>query len=386
MARELLNLIVDLRDSDRYGPGSSRRFLEAVQRGGFAVEHYAEGEAPDRFLAWLDDEFGGTWSSEAVLGKNFVATHGDAYAGFATYEPQGLRFRWLDAYRHRPDVGIFGPFGVARAFRRGILGRALLRAALGALAENGFAFALVPAVGASRLAAYYEREVSAAVVERFDVGAWMQPVRTTVLASGNGTNFQAVLDAAARGELSLDVGAIVSNNPEAFALVRAERAGVPTRVAFAWDRTVEKRETFDERVLHAVRQTDPQLVLLLGWMHVLPERFLAAFPEVINIHPAFLPVDQRRDAVVLPDGSIMPAFRGAHAVRDALAAGCRWTGATAHRVVVDADRGPVLMRKPVAIDGATTETAVMERLRPIEHAVLLGAILRWIYETPLSVS
>jgi phosphoribosylglycinamide formyltransferase-1 len=135
-------------------------------------------------------------------------------------------------------------------------------------------------------------------------------------------------------------------------------------------------------VLHALRQTQPELVLLLGWMHVLPERFVTAFPETINIHPAFLPLDQARDQVELPDGSTSPAFRGPHAVRDALHARSSWFGATAHRVIAESDRGPVLARRPVLVAGAAGEAEVMQHVRPVEHQSLLSGIMRWVFERP----
>jgi phosphoribosylglycinamide formyltransferase-1 len=115
-------------------------------------------------------------------------------------------------------------------------------------------------------------------------------------------------------------------------------------------------------------------------MHLLPDTFVAAFPHTINIHPAFLPLDQRRDEVAFPDGTVTPAFRGARAVDDALAWGSRWVGASAHRVTLEADRGPVLVRKPLALEDGEGQSSIMERLHPLEHSVLAGGIMRWVYE------
>ena len=129
-----------------------------------------------------------------------------------------------------------------------------------------------------------------------------------------------------------------------------------------------------------VRREEPELILLLGWMHVLDDRFVAAFPHIINIHPAFLPLDQSQDEVTFPDGAVTPAFRGAHAVRDALAWGSRWTGASSHRVTLDTDRGPVMVRTPLRIFPGESQEAIMERLHPLEHRVLAGGIMRWVYE------
>jgi len=96
----------------------------------------------------------------------------------------------------------------------------------------------------------------------------------------------------------------------------------------------------------------------------------AALPGAINIRPAFVPLGQSSPVVQVPDGSAIPAFRGAHAVRDALAAGSAWFGASVHRVIAQSDRGPILTRRPVYVPGAKSEDEVMER-RPGSRLALL---------------
>ncbi|MEO6913822.1 MAG: GNAT family N-acetyltransferase [Candidatus Baltobacteraceae bacterium] len=375
---DLCNLLVDLRDA-RFAPPALSAALKEIERGGFTIER--SGSASDRVLAWIDDEFGGSWSSEAFAASNFVARHRDELAGFVSFGAQDLRFSWLRGYGHRKDTGIFGPFGVAKAFRGSAIGPNLLIAALAALLEQGSAFALIPCVNDPGLIAYYIKHTGAHVIERFDRAVWhAHKYRTTVLASGNGSNFQAVVDAVKDGRLPLHLSALLSNNSQAYALERAEMAGVAQVATIGWVREKETRAAYDERLLTAVEKSEPELVLLLGWMHLLATPFLERFPSVINIHPAFLPLDQSRERVGLPDGREIPAFRGAHAVRDALSAGSRWVGATVHLVSPDTDRGPVLMRKPLSIAPKDTEAAVMQHLHPIEHRVLVGGIMRWIFE------
>jgi phosphoribosylglycinamide formyltransferase-1 len=263
--------------------------------------------------------------------------------------------------------------------RGGDVGRTLLAAALGALRERGYARALIPAVEGERLIAYFERESNAAVADRFSLDAWPRRFRTTVLASGNGSNFQAVLDGVAAGALPLDVRALVVNKGGAYALQRAAAAGVHAETV-VWQRRSETREAYDRRVLAAVEASDPELVLLLGWMHVLPEAFVARFGETLNIHPAFLPLDPALDQVTMPDGIAIPAFRGAHAIDDALAAGVPWAGASVHRVGVAVDRGEVLARAPLRRLEGEDGSALMARVHAAEHRVLVTAIRRWAYE------
>ena len=203
-------------------------------------------------------------------------------------------------------------------------------------------------------------------------------MRTVVLASGSGTNFQAVIDRVADG-LPLDLVALVSNRPDAYALERARRANIAA-LALPWQREVQSRQAYDRALQNAVAQYEPELVLLLGWMHLLDPAFVAAFPEMLNIHPAFLPLDPAHDSVGMPDGITIPAYRGARAMRDALAANSPWVGASVHEVTTDTDRGRVLARKPLRVIAGEEEDAVLARLHPIEHQLVAVAIKRWLYE------
>jgi phosphoribosylglycinamide formyltransferase-1 len=364
----LFNLAVDLGARDR----ADLRF------GGGQIE-LSEG-IDERTLAWIDDEFGGAWSSEAAVGSNVVARKDGAPVGFATFDAKGLRYRWLRGAAREPGVGLFGPIGVTRAERGRGIGRRLLLAALDALRERGYARALIAAAGQEALP-FYARAAGATVAETYDLAALTAPrARVVAMVSGSGTNLQAVLDASRSGELPVDVAAVISSRAEAYALERARRAGVPCAIAVQWRRDAEPRGEYDVRLHGIVRAQEPDLVLLLGWMHLLPEHFVRAFADTLNVHPAFLPLDPQRDDVTLPDGTVMPAFRGSHAVRDALASGSRWTGATVHAVTAATDRGPVLARKPLRVQPGEEEASVMERLHPVEHRLVTGAIKRWLYE------
>jgi phosphoribosylglycinamide formyltransferase 1 len=366
----LVNLIVEL--DDRWASPS-----QALP----GIEIAIETRADDRTLAWIDEMFGGSWSSEAYAGSSVVARRDGAPVGFAAFDVKGLRFAWLRGLARERDVGLFGPFGVAPEERAGGLGRHMLARALGALRERGYARALIAAVGDERLIRYYADAVGARIAERFDRAALLgPPARTTIMASGEGSNFQAVIDAVREGALPLDLVALVSNNPRARAIERASNAGIGSIDMLPWNRADETRDAYNARLFDVVAAQRPELVLLLGWMHLLPESFVRAFPDTLNIHPAFLPLDPQRDQVVLPDGTSIPAFRGPRAVRDALAAGSSWAGATLHRVTPATDRGPVLVRKPMRLAPAQAQADVMERLHRIEHGLVRAGITRWLYE------
>lgn len=370
-----VNLLAAL-DDERYGASALARAHDAAANAGYTLRR-VDG-ADDRLAAWIDFTFAPSWwSSEARAGGAWVAQRDGAIAGFAAFGARGLKFAWLRRWRERADVGIFGPYGVAEAHRGTGIGEALLAAALCSLRATGFAFALIPAVSGERLVALYARRTGARVADEFayDVGRF----RATILASGAGTNARNVLERGRDGQLPLDVAAVIANDPGAGALDAARAHGVDA-LAVEWDRANEPRAQFDGRVIDAVARTEPQLVLLLGWMHLLPAAFVQRFPDTINLHPSFLPLDPAADEVVVPDGTVIPALRGAHALRDALRAGVAWTGATVHAVTAATDRGAVLVRVPVAVGDATTEESLRDRIRPVEFGAVAAAIRRWTFE------
>jgi phosphoribosylglycinamide formyltransferase-1 len=169
-----------------------------------------------------------------------------------------------------------------------------------------------------------------------------------VLASGEGTNLQALIDA------GLPIAAVASNRAEVAALGRAEAAGIPARVFEAGeyrDRDARDRELADWLQLRGV-----DLVVLAGYMHLLTPTFLERFPDrIVNVHP-----------------SLLPAFPGARAVEDALTAGVDTTGVTIHYVDEGLDTGAVIRQEPVPAEPRAT---LMERIHEVEHR-LLPAVVR----------
>lgn len=203
-------------------------------------------------------------------------------------------------------------------------------------------------------------------------------VPTAVFVSGNGTNLQAVLDATRAGRLPLDIRLVVCDTPQANALERAVSAGVPTDV-LTWLRPSESRSEYALRLASTVRASGARLILLLGWMHVLAREFLdAGFDGILNLHPSYLPDDPSADEVTLPDGTHSPVFRGAHALRDAIAAKARMTGATLIEITPAVDRGRVLARKQFALRPDDDEASALARLHPIEHEVVIEGITAWL--------
>ena len=370
-----VNLLAALRD-ERYGADGLARAHDDAARAGYTLRRIDRPE--DRLAAWIDYHFAPSWwSYEAAAGSAWIAERDGAIAGFAAFGARGLRFMWLRRWRERADVGLFGPYGVAEAHRGSGIGEPLLTAALCSLRERGDRAALIPAVGGERLIEMYVRRTGASVVDEFTYD--VKRVRATILASGAGTNARNVLERVRDGRLPLDVGAVVVNHPGVGALAAAHDHRVPA-IAATWDKQNESRAAYDARLIDSVARTEPELLLLLGWMHLLPAAFLERFPHTLNLHPSFLPLDPAADQTVAPDGSVIPALRGAHALRDTLRAGLAWSGATVHAVTLATDRGNVLVRVPLAVGDATTEGALRERVRPVEFATVAAAIRRWTFE------
>lgn len=198
--------------------------------------------------------------------------------------------------------------------------------------------------------------------------------RIAILASGSGSNAQALIDAVRAGDLPVEISAIVSDRPESGALQRAANAGIAgVSLPLGNRRDVQQREAYDCQLADVVAAFHPDLVVLAGWMLILTPAFLDRFPgKIINVHPALLP-DVGEDEVLASCGPL-PALRGARAVRAALRLGLPLTGATVHHVTTDVDSGPVILREEVPILPGDVETRLHERIKAVEHRLLPRAV------------
>ena len=182
-------------------------------------------------------------------------------------------------------------------------------------------------------------------------------MNVAVLASGSGTNLQALIDGA-HGRHGVELVAVASDKPQARALERARAARIATEV-FAADRFGGDRAARDEAMATWLREQGAELVVLAGYMQLVTPGFLAAFPDrVINIHPALL-----------------PAFPGLKAVEQALAYGVKVFGVTVHFVDGGVDSGPVIMQRAIELPDATEVQQVMDQLQKIEHELIVTVVL-----------
>jgi phosphoribosylglycinamide formyltransferase 1 len=183
-----------------------------------------------------------------------------------------------------------------------------------------------------------------------------QQLRLAVMASGSGSNFEALVQACCAGSLRGEVALLVVNNPGCAAISRAERLGVPWQLID--HRSHSSREALDRALINVFRQQEIDLVVMAGWMRVVTSLLIAAFPErLVNIHP-----------------SLLPSFRGMNAAGQALEAGVTLAGCTAHLVSEDVDAGLILVQAAVPVLADDDLARLSQRIQQQEHRILPLAV------------
>jgi len=185
-----------------------------------------------------------------------------------------------------------------------------------------------------------------------------------ILASGSGTNAQAMIDAAEAGRLDADIRLVIANRPGAGVLERAKKHGIPHLCLD--HKTFPDRESFDLGVVEELRRAGVDTVALAGYMRLVTPAFLDAFPNrVLNIHPALL-----------------PSFPGTHGARDAWNYGAKVSGCTVHIVDPVMDGGPIIVQAVLPIRQEENDEELLERIHVFEHRIYVQA-LQWLSEERL---
>ncbi|MGI8914491.1 MAG: phosphoribosylglycinamide formyltransferase [Chloroflexota bacterium] len=188
--------------------------------------------------------------------------------------------------------------------------------------------------------------------------------RLVVLASGGGSNLQALIDEIAAGALDVQITLVIVNRKAALAGERAARAGIPYRYEplRPWLERGLDRDDYDAHLAQIIAADRPDILIMAGWMHICSDAFVAQFPnQIMNVHPALL-----------------PSFPGAHAIRDALAYGVKVTGVTVMYVwpggLTAFDNGPIILQAAVPVEDNDTEETLGARLHTVEHRLLPEAV------------
>lgn len=177
-----------------------------------------------------------------------------------------------------------------------------------------------------------------------------------VFCSGNGTNFQALVDKMKQGTLKAEIALMVCDNPCAFVLERARKEGIKT-LLIERQRFASGNE-FETEIIRHLEEEDIELICLAGFMRIVGPILLKKYKnKILNIHPALL-----------------PAFKGAHGIKDALAYGVKVTGVTVHFVDEQMDHGPIILQQAVEVRDDDTEESLARRIHEVEHELYSQAV------------
>lgn len=179
-----------------------------------------------------------------------------------------------------------------------------------------------------------------------------------VLASGNGTNFQAILESIGRGEIKAKVNLLMSDKREAYVLQRAKENGIPSIVI---KYRKENPEEFFNMISLNIKATQPDLIVLAGFNRILPESVISNF-HIINIHPALLPCFGGK------------GYYGMRVHQAVLESGAKFSGCTVHFVTGDVDGGPIILQRIVSIEDGDTPESLAEKIHIEEHKAIVDAI------------
>lgn len=183
-----------------------------------------------------------------------------------------------------------------------------------------------------------------------------QPLKLAVLASGNGSNLEAIAQAIAQGDLHAQIQVVIYNNPKAKVAERADRLGLPK--VLLNHRHYPSREALDQAIIQTVTDHGATWVIMAGWMRCVTQVLIDAFPgQVLNIHP-----------------SLLPSFPGIHAVEQALEAGVKLSGCTVHHVELKVDSGPIIIQAVVPVLPGDTADTLQARIQVQEHRIYSAAI------------
>ena len=182
------------------------------------------------------------------------------------------------------------------------------------------------------------------------------PLKLGIMASGNGSNFEAVANAIVSQQLHAQIQVLIYNNPGIKAVARSEHWGVPS--VLLNHRDYKRREDLDAAIVEVLRQYEVEWVVMAGWMRVVTPVLIDAFPDrIINIHP-----------------SLLPSFKGVRAIEQALEAGVKIAGCTVHLVRPEIDSGPILIQAAVPVLPDDTPETLHARIQVQEHRILPDAI------------
>lgn len=194
-----------------------------------------------------------------------------------------------------------------------------------------------------------------------------QKLKIAVLVSGSGTNLQTLIEQLHQEpDSGIDIAVVISERQSAYALTRAKRAGIPTRVVKTQD--FKNRVDFDAAISHEIEQAGAELIVLAGFMKIFQPPFVRKYRNrILNVHP-----------------TLLPAFPGAHPVADTLAYGVKVAGVTVHFVDEGVDSGPIIAQRAVPVLDTDDEESLHARIQVEEHQ-LYPQVIKWYAQGQLKI-
>jgi len=185
--------------------------------------------------------------------------------------------------------------------------------------------------------------------------------RMVILASGNGSNFEAIVKTARKEKWPVEIVSLITDNPHAYAIKRAKRLRIPCKLLNY--KEFDSKDSYNKELFKILKEFSPDLIVLAGYMRILPLYIVRAFRwKIVNIHPALL-----------------PAFRGLHAIERAYKAGCKVTGVTVHFVDEGVDTGPIIAQRCIEIREGESLEHLERRIHRVEHKLYPTVIKKLLF-------
>ena len=177
-------------------------------------------------------------------------------------------------------------------------------------------------------------------------------LRIAILASGNGSNFQELINLSKSNQFDIDIKILISNNSDARCILRAKKSNIDYKIINNTD--YENKEYFENEIIKTIKKYDIELIVMAGWMRIMSSNFVNTFKnKIINIHP-----------------SLLPSFKGNNAIKEAINSGSKITGCSVHFVSPEVDSGALIMQAALSISNNDNLETITKKIHYLEHRIL----------------
>ena len=177
-------------------------------------------------------------------------------------------------------------------------------------------------------------------------------LRIAILASGNGSNFQELINLSKSNQFDIDIKILISNNSDARCILRAKKSNIDYKIINNTD--YENKEYFENEIIKTIKKYDIELIVMAGWMRIMSSNFVNTFKnKIINIHP-----------------SLLPSFKGNNAIKEAINSGSKITGCSVHFVSPEVDSGALIMQAALSISNNDNLETITKKIHYLEHKIL----------------